>query len=71
MTTITDITLGQFIKEKREQKNLSQEEVCVLIGASVGAISHWEKNKRTPSGRYLLRLIEALDLSVTDMKDLV
>lgn len=36
-------TNGQFLKHRREELNLSQEEVAVYVGVNRSAVSRWEK----------------------------
>ena len=44
------MSLGEEIKRKREEKNLSQEELAERIGVSRQAVSKWESNLSAPTG---------------------
>lgn len=55
--------LGEQIKEKREQKRMTQEELAEKVGVSRQAISKWEQNLAKPAGSNLQTLCEILDLN--------
>ena len=42
------MTLGQQIKDAREKKNLSQEELAAAVGVSRQAVSKWENATAVP-----------------------
>ena len=44
------MTLGEQIKEARENKNYSQEELAELCGVSRQAVSKWENDISVPQG---------------------
>jgi DNA-binding transcriptional regulator YiaG len=44
----------------REQARISQAELARSIGASQGAVSHWENGVRMPHGHLALRLLATL-----------
>lgn len=56
------------IKEKREEKGMSQEELSRLSGVSRATISNLETNDmaKTSTGT-LLKIAQALDCKVTDI----
>lgn len=58
------MTLGQQIKQARENKNLSQEELAEQLGVSRQAVSEWENDTSIPQGinRELMSKILDLDL---------
>ena len=58
------MTLGEQIKQKREEKNLSQEELAEQIGVSRQAVSKWESDLSVPTGanRRLLNQVLPLDM---------
>lgn len=58
------MTLGEQIKQAREQKNLSQEELAEQLGVSRQAVSKWENDSSMPQGinRELLSQILELNL---------
>lgn len=44
------MTLGEQIKQAREMKNMSQEELASQLGVSRQAVSKWENNLAVPQG---------------------
>lgn len=64
------MTLGEQIKQARERKNLSQEELAEYIGVSRQAISKWENDTSIPQGtnrELLSKILEfELELSTTE-----
>ena len=46
----SSMTLGEQIKLKREEKNLSQEELAGRIGVSRQALSKWASDLSVPPG---------------------
>lgn len=49
---------GNLIKKLRNEKNLTQDELGELIGASGNIVSRWEREKATPSHYYVQKLSE-------------
>lgn len=62
------MTLGQQIRQARENKNLSQEELASKMGVSRQAVSKWENNSAIPQGlnREMLAQVLELDFSVSE-----
>lgn len=59
--------LGEQIKEKREQKRMTQEELAEKVGVSRQAISKWEQNLAKPAGSNLKILCEILTLDESSL----
>lgn len=57
------MTLGEQIKEAREKKNLSQEELAEQVGVSRQAVSKWENGTAVPHGINREVLSQLLDLT--------
>jgi len=55
------------LKNLREARGLSQQELSRLSGVAYGYISDLENNKCNPSLRTLEKLAMALDVNVTDL----
>ncbi len=57
------MTLGERIKEAREKKNMSQEELAEKLSCSRQAVSKWENNTSVPQGvnRELLERVLEID----------
>lgn len=47
---VLTMTLGEQIKQAREMKNMSQEELAFQLGISRQAVSKWENNLAVPQG---------------------
>lgn len=56
------MTLGEQIKEARENKNYSQEELAELCGVSRQAVSKWENDISVPQGANRETLNEVLGI---------
>ncbi len=56
------MTLGEQIKQAREKKNLSQEDLAERIGVSRQAVSKWENDTSVPQGINREVLAEVLEL---------
>lgn len=62
------MTLGERIKEKREERGLSQTQLAEMVGVkTANAISNWEKDKTEPGVEKLVALSQALDVSIEDL----
>lgn len=57
------MTFGEFLKQKRLEKNLTQKELSKLIFISESAISKWEKNVARPDISLLPKLSSILGVS--------
>lgn len=60
------MTLGEKIKDAREKKNLSQEELALQLGVSRQAVSKWENDNSIPQGVNREMLINLLDLPLDE-----
>lgn len=62
------MTLGEQIRQARENKNLSQEELASQLGVSRQAVSKWENDSSVPQGinREMLSQILELELSISE-----
>ena len=60
-------TLGQVIRERRRQLNLTQHEVARRIKTSTPYVGHLEADKRHPSILVISRLAEVLGLDRRDL----
>jgi transcriptional regulator with XRE-family HTH domain len=54
--------LGEIIASYRVKRGLTQRELAGLLGATWGAVGHWEAGIRTPSVKTRLLLAEILDI---------
>lgn len=58
---------GALIREAREEKNLSQQQLAEQMHITRTTVSKWENGRGMPDVSLLERLAEALDLSVTEL----
>lgn len=56
-----------FIREIRERKGLSQEQLSRLSGVSASHIGYIENGEREPTVSVLCRLAKALNVSILDL----
>lgn len=56
------------IKEWRLAKGISKEALAAACGVSVPTIYHWEKKPGSIRTDKLFALVEALDITVNDLK---
>lgn len=57
------IKLGYILKELREEKNYSQEEIGKLIGASQTSIKNWELGINEPKASYIIKLAQIFNVT--------
>lgn len=60
------MTLGEKIKDAREKKNLSQEELALQLGVSRQAVSKWENDNSIPQGVNKEMLINLLNIQLDE-----
>jgi transcriptional regulator with XRE-family HTH domain len=56
--------MNNRIRELRKQKKLKQSDLASLVGISTSAIGMYEQGRRDPDPQTLLRIAQALDVSV-------
>lgn len=62
---MSDMTLGQRIKQRRKEVGLSQSKLSKAAGVSDSSISLWESDITSPRGENLHKLASALQCSPT------
>ena len=62
-----ELILKNNLKQHRENKGLSQEELAVLVGTTRQTIIAVEKGKFNPSAKLALLLTAALDVQFEDL----
>lgn len=63
-------TLGERLKESREQKGLYQSQLAELIGVkSAGVISNWEKDINKPNADKMVEICQVLGISLSYLLD--
>ena len=65
------LTIGQKIKRIRKMRGITQKELAVRSGLTIGQIKRYEEDSRTPKGEVIQKLSSAMDVSelalVTDL----
>lgn len=59
--------IGSRIKEQRELKNWSQDELAEILNISRQSISKWELNKVYPSIDMLIKMSDLFDVSLDEL----
>lgn len=57
------MSIGEKIKELRNEKGLSQMQLAKAIGVSQKAIDYWERNVNEPKASYLISLVKTFDIT--------
>lgn len=60
-------TVGQIIKEKREAKGWSQNQLAKKIGVTHVTIGHWEKTQRFPNAISLMDLADVFECTIDEL----
>ena len=61
------MTLGERIKQYREQAGMTQEQLADKIGVTYSAVSLMENDKRGINVDKLHKICDALDVTITDI----
>lgn len=59
-----NISIGETIRHLRKEKNITQEQLSLMVGVSAGAVSKWETGNSTPDIALLSPLARALNTSL-------
>ena len=65
--TLNYLIIGKRIKEARKKKKLTQDQLCEMVGLSYGYMSYIETAIKSVSLDVLVRIANALDVSVDDL----
>lgn len=60
-------TLGNFLRQKREQKGISQQQIADKLGVTKTAVSYWESGKRSMYASTLFDYCDAIDYDVDEL----
>ena len=63
------MSLGENIKNRREELKLSQEYVADQLGVSRQAVSKWETGMSEPTASNLIRLAEVFEMNLSELVD--
>lgn len=61
---VTEMYLGERLKEQRKKHGMSQEKLAELVGVSRQAITKWEANQSMPSTEHLFKLANIFQTTV-------
>lgn len=64
MSTATSATIAQRLREFREQRRFTQTELGARAGIAAASVSHFETGQRLPALESLMKLADALEVSV-------
>ena len=59
--------LGRRIAAARKLCGMTQDELGLLVNASRQSVSHWEKGISTPSFEVLCKLVQLLNMDISDL----
>ena len=59
------VTLGEKIKQARQERNLSQEALAVELGVSWSTVNRYERNKNQPSINRLRLIADVLEIPLS------
>lgn len=59
--------IGEKLKEGRDKKNMTQDEVSKIVNVSRSTVSSWEVNRTYPDLDVLVALSDLYDISLDDM----
>lgn len=59
-----EVTIGEFIRAKREEKGWSQTEMSYEARISTNVISNWETGHASPNVRHLEKLASVLEFEL-------
>jgi transcriptional regulator with XRE-family HTH domain len=62
------LTLGERIRQLRDERDMSLRELAKLVGLSAAFLSDVELSRRYPSDKHLAALAKVLATSVEDLK---
>lgn len=66
---MNEIATGNYICEIREAKGWTQEKLASMIGVSVKTVSSWENGKSKIKHENMIKLSEALEVSILDIME--
>lgn len=65
--TSAENLFGQAVRNRRRQLGLRQEDIATRLGVSRGLVSQWEQGTTRISAKDLVRVAEALGVTVADL----
>ncbi len=65
------MTLGQYLKEKRLQKGMTQKELAEKLNIPYQRIQEYENNKNMPALKNGLIIIKTLDIDIKEIEKIL
>lgn len=62
------LTLGEKINQYRTTRKYTKKFLSEMLGVTKDSILSWERNRFTPSGVNMIKIIDLLDLSKEECK---
>lgn len=66
---MNQILVGNFITQKRKEKNMTQAKLGEVLGVSNKTISKWECGKCMPDYSVIEQLCQVLDITLSELMD--
>lgn len=67
MTQETRIEIGQKIRRAREQNNLTQDQLALMVGIGRSYLAKVESGKRNPTVDFVEKVANGLDMTLEDL----
>lgn len=67
--TISEIVFGRMVKKKRNDANMSQDDLGKLIGLSRVSVANFESANQTVSLHHALKIAKTLEFSLKEIED--
>lgn len=66
---MNQLVIGEFIAQRRREKNLTQAQLAERLGVSNKTVSKWETGKNMPDYSIIEVLCRELDITVSELMD--
>ncbi len=66
---MSKLKIGNRIKEKRRERNLTQEELASMLGVTKAAVSKWENEESYPDITLLPQIAQLFHMTMDDLFD--
>ena len=66
---MSNLKIGEKIKAKRRERDLTQEELATILGVSKAAVSKWENEESLPDITMLPQLAQLFHITMDELFD--
>ena len=66
-----DKNLGKLIRNKRRERDITQVELCTVLGVSQSKLSKIERGEQTLSAESFVKVIKKLKIPLTKIVELI